>query len=58
MATIQSTYFKRLNPFGTGKVFKPKLISGKPAKDSLNPFGTGKVFKLEKNKKDGEGERS
>ena len=42
----------RLNPFGTGKVFKPiKTVTSSSSSSSsssscLNPFGTGKVFKL------------
>ena len=35
-----------LNPFGTGKVFKPiMVIGGLLRRGRLNPFGTGKVFK-------------
>ena len=35
----------RLNPFGTGKVFKRIRDLVVSTKQSLNPFGTGKVFK-------------
>ena len=38
----------RLNPFGTGKVFKLNDFFLYFASGCLNPFGTGKVFKPDK----------